>query len=216
MSVERKWTAEEIASDAVGKKEIINWLNEHAAEKFMFEQKLMGSVKNVAKKPKDVLIEAYDKLFETNAFKGGELDVEIEKKVETMTIKEKKTDAAAAVVDDTPRFKMRTIKKGNKKSFPQKGDTIGCYYIGRLDGPEGKIFDQLQPKARGSQTLNFKVGQGRVIRGWDEALLKMSVGETAAVTIEPEWAYGKKGMPDAGIPPNQTLYFEVTLDRINS
>ena len=32
--------------------------------------------------------------------------------------------------------------------------------------------------------------------------------------IEPEWAYGKKGQPDAGIGPNQTLYFEITLDRI--
>jgi len=42
----------------------------------------------------------------------------------------------------------------------------------------------------------------------------MSVGETAGITIEPEWAYGKKGCPDAGIKPNQTLYFEVTLDRI--
>ena len=65
----------------------------------------------------------------------------------------------------------------------QKGEKIGCYYIGRLDNSEGKIFDQLQPKARGSQPLSFKVGTGRVIRGWDEALLKMVVGETAAVTL---------------------------------
>ena len=63
-----------------------------------------------------------------------------------------------------------------------KGEKIGCYYIGRLDNSEGKIFDQLQKKARGSQPLSFKVGTGRVIRGWDEALLKMTVGETAAVT----------------------------------
>jgi len=214
MSVEKKWTSEEIATDAVGKKDIINFLNEHAAEKFLYDQKLMGSVKNVAKKPKEVLIEAYEKLFTTGAFKGSELDTEIEKKVESLTVKDAKVEAKGAA-DDTPKFKMRTLKKGNKRDFPKKGETIGCYYVGRLDGPDGKIFDQLQPKARGSQTLNFKVGTGRVIRGWDEALLKMSVGETAAVTIEPEWAYGKKGMPDAGIPPNQTLYFEVTLDRIN-
>ncbi|CBY18579.1 unnamed protein product [Oikopleura dioica] len=55
---------------------------------------------------------------------------------------------------------------------------------------------------------------GRVIRGWDEALLTMQSGEVAGVTIEPEWAYGKKGQPEAGIGPNQTLWFEITLDRI--
>jgi hypothetical protein len=52
------------------------------------------------------------------------------------------------------------------------------------------------------------------LSGWDEALLTMQAGEVAAVTIEPEWAYGKKGQPEAGIGPNQTLWFEITLDRI--
>lgn len=212
MSVERKWTSEEIAKDDVGKKEIITFLNEHAAEKFLFDLKLMGAVKNVAKKPKELLIEAYEKLFETGAFKGSELDVQLEKKIESLDIKEKAADKGP--VDDTVRYKMRTIKKGNKRAFPVKGDTVGCYYKGHLNNSEGKIFDQLMPKNRGSQTLNFKVGMGRVIRGWDEALMKMSVGETAGITIEPEWAYGKKGCPDAGIAPNTTLYFEVTLDRI--
>ena len=44
----------------------------------------------------------------------------------------------------------------------------------------------------------------------------MQSGEVAAVTIEPEWAYGKKGQPEAGIGPNQTLWFEITLDRIGA
>jgi FK506-binding protein 3 len=69
------------------------------------------------------------------------------------------------------------------------------------------------PKNRGSQTLNFKVGLGRVIRGWDEAILKMCVGETAGITIDPEWAYGKKGnLPT--IQPNTTLYYQCTLETI--
>ena len=51
-----------------------------------------------------------------------------------------------------------------------------------------------------------------VIRGWDEALLEMCYGEKAEITIEPEWAYGKKGMPDAGIPPNAILIFDVELE----
>ena len=50
-----------------------------------------------------------------------------------------------------------------------------------------------------------------MIKGWDEALLTMSVGEVAQITIEPEWAYGKKGVPEAKIPPNATLIFELEL-----
>lgn len=42
------------------------------------------------------------------------------------------------------------------------------------------------------------MGAGRVIRGWEEALLTMSKSEKARVTVEPEWAYGKKGIPDSG------------------
>ena len=71
-----------------------------------------------------------------------------------------------------PKFKKRIIKKSPNADSrrPNKGEKIGCYYIGRVDGPDGMIFDQLQPQRRGSQTLNFKVGTGRVIRGW--SLLK--------------------------------------------
>jgi len=44
------------------------------------------------------------------------------------------------------------------------------------------------------------------------ALLTMCYGEKAEITIDPDWAYGKKGMPDAGIQPNTTLIFEVELE----
>ena len=60
----------------------------------------------------------------------------------------------------------------------------------------------------------LSAGKGHVIRGWDEAIMKMTVGQTCGVYIESPWAYGKKGQPAAGIPPNQDLYFEVTLDRL--
>ncbi|CAG5082830.1 Oidioi.mRNA.OKI2018_I69.PAR.g10216.t1.cds [Oikopleura dioica] len=208
--VDRKYSAEELVSDGVSKKDIVNELHAHGAEAFLLEMKVLGSVKNVAKKPKEDLIKAYEKMYEDGAFKGSEADVELVKQVATVKVTEEKKD------DGPPKFKKRIIKKSPNKDArrPNKGEKIGCYYIGRLDGPDGKIFDQLQPQRRGSQTLNFKVGTGRVIRGWDEALLTMQTGEVAGVTIEPEWAYGKKGQPEAGIGPNQTLYFEITLDRI--
>ena len=55
-------------------------------------------------------------------------------------------------------------------------------------------------KKKNAKPLSFKVGIGKVIRGWDEALLTMSKGEKARLEIEPEWAYGKKGQPDAKYP----------------
>jgi len=58
--------------------------------------------------------------------------------------------------------------------------------------------------------LRFKVGVGKVIRGWDEALLTMSAGEKAEITIQPEWAYGKKGV-EGKVPPNAVLIFDVEL-----
>jgi len=112
---------------------------------------------------------------------------------------------------EKPHYKKNIIKAGDKTNFPKKGDTISCRYKGTLE--DGKIFDQnVEPvKKKLLPPLKFKVGVGKVIRGWDEALTTMSVGEKARLTIESDWAYGKKGMPDAGIPPNSTLIFEVEL-----
>lgn len=87
-------------------------------------------------------------------------------------------------------------------------------------------------KKKQAKPLSFKVGVGKVIRGvgsvftsslvyllrlthhllspqWDEALLTMSKGETARLEIEPEWAYGKKGLPDSKYPLLQDSYFEM-------
>ena len=66
--------------------------------------------------------------------------------------KEEKKEAE----DKTVYMRMTTIKKGKGETKPMKGQKVGCYYKGHLDNQDGKIFDQLQPKARGSQPLSFK------------------------------------------------------------
>ncbi|KAJ9071618.1 FK506-binding protein 2B, variant 2 [Entomophthora muscae] len=89
-------------------------------------------------------------------------------------------------------------------------DTVHCWYTGTLE--DGTVFDSNTGAGKTKKPkhpLSFKVGVGRVIRGWDEALLTMSKGEKSKITIEPEWAYGKKGLPSAGVPPNSRLIFEV-------
>lgn len=54
--------------------------------------------------------------------------------------------------------------------------------------------------------LKFKVGTGQVIRGWDEALMTMGLEEKAELTILPEWAYGRKGLPDNKYPFDDPLF----------
>eukprot|EP00288_Rhodomonas_lens_P016893 CAMPEP_0177710422 /NCGR_PEP_ID=MMETSP0484_2-20121128/11327_1 /TAXON_ID=354590 /ORGANISM="Rhodomonas lens, Strain RHODO" /LENGTH=91 /DNA_ID=CAMNT_0019222103 /DNA_START=165 /DNA_END=440 /DNA_ORIENTATION=+ len=59
--------------------------------------------------------------------------------------------------------------------------------------------------------LCFKVGSRRVIQGWDECVRETSVGEKSTVTIEARGAYSAKGVPEAGIPPNANLLFDMEL-----
>lgn len=63
-------------------------------------------------------------------------------------------------------------------------------FLGTLTN--GKVFDS--SKKRG-KPFKFKIGKGEVIRGWDEGVARMSVGERANLTCSPDYAYGDKGHP---------------------
>ncbi|XP_045917414.1 peptidyl-prolyl cis-trans isomerase FKBP3 isoform X2 [Micropterus dolomieu] len=186
--------------------EIFQFLNEH---------KLLGNIKNVAKTAKkEQLIIAYNHLFQSKRFKGTEPVEEVTEQVRVVKIEDKPKEAKAEAVDEgPPKYTKSVLKKGDKTNFPKKGETVSCWYTGTLE--DGTVFDTNIPalarKKRQTKPLSFKVGLGRVIRGWDEGLLTMSKGETARFEIEPEWAYGKKGLPDSKIPPNAKLIFEVEL-----
>ncbi|XP_038583232.1 peptidyl-prolyl cis-trans isomerase FKBP3 isoform X2 [Micropterus salmoides] len=186
--------------------EIFQFLNEH---------KLLGNIKNVAKTAKkEQLIIAYNQLFQSKRFKGTEPVEEVTEQVRVVKIEDKPKEAKAEAVDEgPPKYTKSVLKKGDKTNFPKKGETVSCWYTGTLE--DGTVFDTNIPalarKKRQTKPLSFKVGLGRVIRGWDEGLLTMSKGETARFEIEPEWAYGKKGLPDSKIPPNAKLIFEVEL-----
>eukprot|EP00240_Pyramimonas_obovata_P007640 CAMPEP_0118953728 /NCGR_PEP_ID=MMETSP1169-20130426/57082_1 /TAXON_ID=36882 /ORGANISM="Pyramimonas obovata, Strain CCMP722" /LENGTH=183 /DNA_ID=CAMNT_0006901255 /DNA_START=60 /DNA_END=611 /DNA_ORIENTATION=+ len=118
-------------------------------------------------------------------------------------------ETAAEKVKEEPKYTKRILKKGDKETFPKPKDAVKVNYTGKL--ADGKVFDTTWKEHKKVHVpLQFKVGTGRVIKGWDECLLTMSVGEKAEVTIEPEWAYGKKGSPPQ-IPPNATLVFEMEL-----
>lgn len=98
----------------------------------------------------------------------------------------------------------KTTKAGNG-SKPKKGQTIAAHYEGRLT--DGKVFDSSY--SRGTP-LEFAVGAGQVIQGWDEGLLAMEVGEKRTLVIPPNLGYGARGAGGV-IPPNAWLVFDVEL-----
>ena len=89
---------------------------------------------------------------------------------------------------------------------PEAGNLIGAHYTGWL--MDGTKFDSSRDRG---QPLQFPIGQGRVIRGWDEGLMLMSVGGRRLLIIPPELGYGERGTPGGPIPPNATLVFDVEL-----
>ena len=91
----------------------------------------------------------------------------------------------------------------------ESGDVVAMNYTGRLE--DGTVFDSnVDPKFQHVEPFIFNLGQGQVIAGWDKGIVGMKVGDKKTLTVSPEDAYGKNGVPGV-IPPNATLIFEVEL-----
>ena len=92
---------------------------------------------------------------------------------------------------------------------PKTGDTVSVHYTGWLyeNGAKGKKFDSSVDRG---QPFEFPVGQGRVIKGWDEGVISMKVGGKRKLIIPAHLGYGDRGAGGV-IPPGATLIFEVEL-----
>ncbi|RDK46079.1 hypothetical protein M752DRAFT_332714 [Aspergillus phoenicis ATCC 13157] len=87
----------------------------------------------------------------------------------------------------------------------QNGDTVSMHYRGKL-ASDGSEFDASYNRGT---PLKFKLGTGRVIKGWDQGLQDMCIGEKRTLTIPPELGYGDRGI--GPIPGGATLVFETEL-----
>lgn len=97
------------------------------------------------------------------------------------------------------------LVKGDGWQRPEFGDDVQMHYKGSL--VDGTIFDSSYER---DAPFSFKLGDGKVIKGWDIVGKTMAKGEKARVTLKPEYGYGAEGSPPK-IPPNSTLIFEMEL-----
>lgn len=93
---------------------------------------------------------------------------------------------------------------------PEKGQRVTVHYTGWLVDENGNKTSKFDSSVDRGQKFTFTVGIGQVIKGWDEALLDMKIGERREIVLPPHLAYGKHGAGGA-IPGNATLLFEVEL-----
>ncbi|MDG3583828.1 peptidylprolyl isomerase [Galbibacter pacificus] len=100
------------------------------------------------------------------------------------------------------RYKM--IQKGNGAKA-EKGKTVSVHYKGQLEN--GQVFDSSYSR---NQPIDFTLGAGQVISGWDEGIALLQVGDKARFVIPAHLGYGSRGAGGI-IPPNATLIFDVEL-----
>ena len=109
----------------------------------------------------------------------------------------------------TSGLQIETLAKGTGPT-PKTGDTVKVHYTGWL--LDGKKFDSSVDRG---QPFEFVLGRGQVIKGWDEGVATMHVGDKVRLTIPPDLGYGARGAGGV-IPPNATLVFEVELLDVRS
>jgi peptidylprolyl isomerase len=139
-------------------------------------------------------------LKDAEAAKAGTADAVKKDATKAKVTKVEKQDT----VTTASGLKYIDIKVGNGAT-PKAGQTVEVHYTGWL--MDGKKFDSSKDR---NQPFTFPLGQGRVIKGWDEGLSTMKVGGVRKLIVPPALGYGPGGRPPV-IPPNSVMVFEVEL-----
>jgi FKBP-type peptidyl-prolyl cis-trans isomerase len=133
---------------------------------------------------------------------------------ETRAIPENPADIAIAGIESVeiaPGLSSRTLIEGDG-AVAEVGHFASVHYTGWLYDPAAEKFrgSKFDSSVDRGAHFRFTLGEGRVIKGWDQGVVGMRVGEVRELTIAPEMGYGARGAPGA-IPPNATLVFIVEL-----
>ena len=130
------------------------------------------------------------------------LEKEAEKKAKEAAEANKKLMEGATITESGLGYIM--VKEGSGVQA-EKGKTVSVHYTGKLT--DGTKFDSSLDR---NQPIEFVLGEGRVIKGWDEGISYLKVGGKATFIIATNLAYGERGAGGV-IPPNATLIFDVEL-----
>jgi len=111
----------------------------------------------------------------------------------------------------TPKVSRQTISPGDGRTFPKVGDALLMHYTGKI-AADGREFDSSHKR---NAPFQFEIGLGKVIDGWDQGVIQMSLGEKALLKVPYALGYGEEGAGEGVIPPKADLLFEVELLKIN-
>ncbi|WP_299767464.1 peptidylprolyl isomerase [uncultured Dokdonia sp.] len=145
--------------------------------------------------------EAWNAIEAFRTFEGAR-----EKRIaEAKAAQEAQLDEIAAGFDKTESgLRYQIIQKGDGAK-PAAGQTVSVHYKGQL--PDGTVFDSSYKR---NAPIDFPIGQGQVIAGWDEGIMLLGVGDKARLVIPSHLGYGSRGAGGV-IPPDATLVFDVEL-----
>lgn len=145
--------------------------------------------------------EAFNAVEAFRTFEGAREKREAEAKAKQKEL----LDQVAAGYDETPSgLRYKILQNGDGKQAT-KGAMVSVHYKGQL--LDGTVFDSSYKR---KQPIDFAIGVGQVIPGWDEGIQLLKVGDKARLVIPSDLAYGTQGAGGV-IPPNATLIFDVEL-----
>ena len=129
--------------------------------------------------------------------------------------------------DPKPSLRIEIITPGDNITFPKTGNTVTVHYTGwqiltqeelprqkkgqkKLEGNTKKVFDSSVERG---EPFSYMFGANMVVRGFEDTVAKMSVGQKVSLTCPPEFAYGKAGVKKI-IKPDKTVFFEIELLKV--